>query len=115
MNNTRILEIESQIAELNKALEKEKQKVEVINKLPPAAQFAIVIHDNFCNSNHDDRCGWYYEIGEFETHNWERSTHAYWLEKAEVWLDKMARAGLIKDQNSIETAAAFVHTMPTGL
>lgn len=46
-------------------------------------KIARLLHEQLCNSNHTDQCGWYYET----THHglaedWSRPTHARYLAKA---------------------------------
>lgn len=46
-------------------------------------KIARLLHEQLCNSNHIDQCGWYYET----THHglaedWSRPTHARYLAKA---------------------------------
>ena len=44
---------------------------------------AALLHDKLCKDNHTDGCGWFYEIRN-GVHEWNRDTHAGWLNKADT-------------------------------
>lgn len=47
-------------------------------------KIARLLHEQFCNSNHMDQCGWYYEtIYHGLAEDWSRPTHARYLKKAQ--------------------------------
>lgn len=48
----------------------------------PDQNLAIALHSALCHWNHEDQCGWFYEIRN-EVHNWNGSSHSTYLEKAQ--------------------------------
>lgn len=46
-------------------------------------KIARLLHEQFCNSNHIDQCGWYYETTRHGlAEDWTRPTHQRYLERA---------------------------------
>jgi hypothetical protein len=51
------------------------------NGLEELKELAIYLHSSFCCINHDDGCGWHWEISH-DKHNWNGYAHKEYLEKA---------------------------------
>lgn len=71
-------------------------KVECVDwsdiNLSPAKELALFLH-SFCRHNHDDGCGFYYEISNNE-HNWAGYSHAEYLKKAENLISQFPKLSL---------------------
>ena len=73
-----IQQIEDDIANLHL----EREQAIKAEKAPINQRLAIMLHDKNCRHNHEDACGWYYEIASGNIVNWNGSSHNSWLEKA---------------------------------
>jgi hypothetical protein len=62
--------------QLRKEIQELEAQVEVLDPSEWDRQFAVQLHDRFCHADHNETCGWYYEI------SWEGHTHARWLRRA---------------------------------
>jgi len=52
-------------------------------------KIAVMLHKMFCTDNHNDGCGWFYEVSN-NIHDWKGFEHSSWYEKAKEVLDIMA-------------------------
>jgi hypothetical protein len=43
-------------------------------------ELAIALHKHFCERDHTEHCGWYYEKGYKNT--WDKYEHRKWLDRA---------------------------------
>lgn len=77
--NNEIQKLQSQIEEL------EKQKKTLLN-MSLEHRIAVELHSLLCKSNHEDQCGWYYEIKNNE-HNWNGYAHLSYYGKAVRFLN----------------------------
>lgn len=77
----KIEELQKQIEQKQRELDKLLAQKEQLESLGPAYLLAVELHDKLCHSNHADGCGWFYEIKDGE-HQWERRAHVEYLEKA---------------------------------
>ena len=74
----KIKQLEKELAEAKA----EKKRVEELEfNLSIEQLLAITLHDICCRTNHDDGCGWYYDISG-GVHIWNGASHANWLHKA---------------------------------
>ena len=62
MNTIRDIEtLDKEIQELQEKIEELNQEKTEIEELPEEAVVAEYLHDELCNHNHEDGCGWFYE------------------------------------------------------
>lgn len=80
-------ELVDQIEE-TKGIETELKKVlDYKRSLSSEQKLAVEIHDRYCNSNHDDGCGWFDEMTGDIYHNWDGNSHKSCVEIAKSLLD----------------------------
>lgn len=72
-----------------------ERRKKYINSLEPEKQLAIFLHSKLCHNNHNDMCGWFYEIRDIED-DWSRYEHQHWLSKAREFLTVTNDIELIK-------------------
>lgn len=82
----KIADLEAQIC----AIKSEKAAFESMSE---EHQLALRLHTDRCICNHEDQCGWYYEINKGE-HDWKRSAHDFWLKKASSLIERAKEVGV---------------------
>lgn len=80
----KMLEIDREIAELERKRDVLLNSKEKWEDLPKNKKLAIELHKLFCRHNHTDGCGWYYDADEYGIpKNWGKNSAAgRWLNKA---------------------------------
>lgn len=58
--DSKLSELKDQIKKLEKEVDKEQKRVSLLTKEQRVAEY---LHDIFCNHNHTDGCGWFYDDG----------------------------------------------------
>lgn len=53
-------------------------------KLTPIQRAAIYLHSTTCHANHDDGCGWFWEMKGNGIHDWSMISHYGYLEKVSI-------------------------------
>lgn len=46
-------------------------------------KLAILLHSKFCHLNHEDGCGWHWEMEKDGSHKWDGYAHLEYLKKAQ--------------------------------
>lgn len=83
--SNRATTLKSQIEKLQAELLEEEQRMILISEGDPK-ELAILLHKLKCHSNHTDQCGWHYEVGKGDKHDWNCHAHAEYLKKANKFL-----------------------------
>lgn len=60
-----------------------------------AKLLAIYLHDKFCVADHNDKCGWHWEVNGMK-HNWSGIEHSHWLRASNQLINKLKEIGLVK-------------------
>lgn len=89
--NNKISKIRDEIdaitnAKTNRITELLEEIAELENEISKLKQLAILLHLKLCHFNHNDGCGWAYEISS-GVHNWNGNTHLEYLDKARDLVD----------------------------
>lgn len=67
---------------------REKLREEYVKTLPENKKLAIFLHDTTCNLDHNEVCSWMWELEDGIVDQWDRFSHAEFLEKANVMLSE---------------------------
>lgn len=80
-----VAELDREIAKLQEQRIAAEKAENVIRALPLDQRIAVVLHNNLCNDNHTDECGWFYVTVE------NFSTKTYWLDRSNIVLANLRR------------------------
>lgn len=89
-------ELELEIWQLESKKLMAQTRLEELRKMDPVRLLAIRLHEDFCHHNHIDGCGWHYEINK-GVHDWTRSGHVHWFERAQKVSAKLNGLGIDVD------------------
>ena len=74
--------LKQSISDTERMLAELKEELEQAERTEPVFILAEQLHDMLCTRNHEEDCGWYYEIHN-KKHNWDGNTHSRWITKAQ--------------------------------
>lgn len=83
-----IEQAQTEIPRAEETIQQAKKFIQQHRQLTDVQQLAIQLHKSQCGWNHDDGCGWYYEM-ENGVHNWQGSEHTSWLGRAKKLIADM--------------------------
>ena len=89
--------LEDKVEQLKKELKDAEEQLKNYDNMSPVHQLAVDLHELFCNQNHTDGCGWYYEF-ERKLHKWDGYSHASYLKKAQALLKKANELKISREQ-----------------
>lgn len=83
------MRIDNEIAAKQAELDELVKHRAALAEFTQVKRVAIDLHDALCRSNHDDGCGWGWEIAPAPFgHNWQGWAHKRWLDHAERVIEK---------------------------
>ncbi|AMN31062.1 hypothetical protein BFS06_14520 [Clostridium perfringens] len=85
-DNCEIIEVMPGVYEFKNEELRRNLKRKADELLLPEQRLAIYMHKNMCKYNHTSECSWDYEINDL-MHDWTRSTHLEYLNKAKGLLE----------------------------
>ena len=87
MSQATVFSIEEELRQHKEAISKLEVALEEAKLEPPDQQLAKELHSMLCTWNHEDGCGWYYEITN-KKDDWSKDTHGRYLSKARSLMHK---------------------------
>ncbi len=100
LTNKTLSQIETEIAIAATHLAQLEKQKEEVNRLSPAQELAIALHDKLWNRASED--GWHYE------HNWNDFAHALYLDKADKIIMILREDVCISLKHTVELAKKIV-------
>lgn len=91
--NREITDLQAKIIELQTVAAKLKEQEK---RTTFEQHVAIALHENNCSHNHNDGCGWLYDIHD-KLHDWSGNSHQQWWAKAETFVKLLRSQGGISD------------------
>lgn len=77
-----VRDFQAEIAKREEEIAAIKREQQAFESQTPDQMLAANLHSALCRWNHEDQCGWFYEIHK-AIDDWNGSTHRSWLAKAD--------------------------------